>query len=581
MRNSKFARLTGVLAATALLATPALADPAVLPADTVFAVGLNNVDQNAERFQPFVDEWNRLGLTESLGTLLDTDDELDAAMDELDALDDVDFLELIGDSAWLSVSLSASNPVPVVTFMSRPTGDALAQVNDQLAAVESEPGTLTLTEGNYTFWVVEIDEEATEGLVTGVAVTLIDDQLIFSSTPDALRGVLRLMGGSNEPSLAGVPAFGQVAHLQDSDIFSYVDMGAGARTAQTFARPFAQEFGVGALLDEAVSALATAGVLAGGNNFTADGMSGTSVQVVGDDNATIRSLLLDRSPASQDALAFVPAEALAVSSGFSNPTAWWGYFNTLVASYPELGISSLDDLLLMFVGLDLRSSFFSWVGNEMTTITTGLTATGAPGVASDNLLGENLYILRTDADADAQAGLDTIMQMASMMLGAFTSLDGSTAGQPDTGTSETVDGVNVRTFTLTDGVIVSYAVTDGFVLIATDATSVAAALEARAAGAVAPETVNRLMASIPADVVSFSVSDNEASLRSLAGQTAAQVEMVAGLSGGGIDFDALDSASSGIEEFLNFVADHLDGSWAFTTIDGNVITSESFTEVDW
>lgn len=581
MSNSRFARLTGTLAAAALLATPALADPAVLPADTVFAVGMNEVSQNAERFQPFVDEWNRLGLTESLGTLFGANEELDAAMDELEALDDVDFLELIGDSAWLAVSLSASNPVPVVTFIATPTGEALAQVNDQLAAVESEPNTLELTEGNYTFWVVELDAEATDGLVAGVALTMVDDQLIVSSTPDALRGVLRLMGGSNEPSLAGVGAFGQVAHLQDSHIFSYVDMAAGARTAQTFARPFAQEFGVGSLLDEAVSAMVTAGVVAGGNNFTEDGMSSTSVQVVGDDNATIRNLLLDRSPASKDALVFVPADALAVTSGYSNPTAWWGYFNTLVASYPELGIRSLDELLMMFVGLDLRSSFFSWVGNEMTTVTTGLTATTAPGVASENLLGENLYVLRTEADADAQAGLDTIMQMASMMLSAFTSLDGSTAGQPDTGSSQTVDGVNVRTFTLTDGVVVSYAVTDGFVLISTDDSSVAAALEARAAGSEAPATVGRLLGSIPAGVVSFSVSDNEASLRSLAGQAAAQVEMVAGLSGGGIDFDALDSASSGIEEFLNFVADHLDGSWAYTTIDGNVIVSEGFTEIAW
>src|SRR5690606_27161199 len=102
MSKSRFARLTGTLAAAALLATPALADPAVRPADTVFAVGMNEVSQNAERFQPFVDEWNRLGLTESLGILFGADEELESAMDELDALEDVDFLELIGDSAWLA-----------------------------------------------------------------------------------------------------------------------------------------------------------------------------------------------------------------------------------------------------------------------------------------------------------------------------------------------------------------------------------------------------------------------------------------------------------------------------------------------
>lgn len=578
MKNRFTTRLAGGLAAAAMLFTPALANPAVLPADTVFALGLNQIDENTEKFQPFVDEWNRLGLSESLGTLFAVEEELDTATGELDGLD---ILDLLGDSAWLSLSMTAGNPIPVITFMAQPTGEALAQVNDQLAALESEPDVLTLTEGDYTFWVMELDEELTEGMVSGVAVTLADDQLVVSSTPDALRGVLRRMAGASEPSLAGVAAFESASQLQDSHVFTYLDLGTAVRSTQSLVRPFADEFGVGGLLSEVVSALQTAGVFAGGSNFTADGVSSTNIQVVGDENDTVRSLLLDREPATRDGLVFVPDGALSVVSGYSNPTAWWAYLNQLVASYPELGISSLDEVLMMFVGLDLRSSFFSWVGNEMTTITTGIAATAAPGVASENLLGENLYVLRTDADADAQAGLDNILMMASMMIGAFTSLDGSTAGQADMGTSETVEGVNVRTFELTDGVIVSYAVTDGFVLISTDGHSVAGALRARAAGTAAPDTISGMLDAVPSGVVSFAVSDNEASVRSLAGQMAAQIEMVAGLTGTGVDFDALDSATAGIEEYLNFVADHLDGSWSYTSIDGNVIVSEGFVEVDW
>lgn len=561
---------------------PALANPSLLPADTVFALGLSGIDQHMEKFQPLADEWNRLGLTESLGTLFaSTSDELEEIPAELEEYQDVDPLELLGRSAWLGVSLSAGNPIPTVTVLLEPTGAALATVRDSLASLESEPETTSLTEGEFTFLVVNVEEEATEGFVSSVAVSLAGDRFVFSSNPDALRGVLRRLAGSDEPSLAGASGFASAAELTDGNLFSFIDMPSVVRTASTFASPFAAEFGVSALLDEAVSALSTVGVIASSTTFTADGMSSNSLQVVGDSSATVRNLLLNREAASRDALGFVSEGALGVASGFSNPTGWWDYLNTLLAKYPELGIGSLDELFLAFGGIDIRAGFFNWVGSEMTTVTTGLTTAAAPGVASENLLGQNLYILRTSADADAQAGLDNIVNTMSMLISSFTSLDGSSAAPAELGTTELVEGVSVRTLDVTDGVTLSYAVTDGFVLVATDGTSVAEALQARAAGGSPSETIARMLEQVPAGAVSYSVADTGASLRGLAGQVSAQIETVAGLSGEGVDFEALDAASNGLEEFLNFVADRTGGSWSHTQISDGVIRSQGFSEVDW
>lgn len=583
MNLSAKIRRSGLLVATSLLLAPALANPELLPADTVFALGIRDATANADKLQPFIDEWNRLELSEHLALLLDSSDAGELIDDDLldQDLPELDPLELLGDSAWLSVSLSATNPVPHVTLTLRPTGEARAAVADMLASLESDPDTMELQEGDQVFWVTRLDDELTEGTVDTVSVSLTDDLLVVSSNPDVLRGVLRRQAGASEPSLATSDTFTRAGAYTDGHVVMFLDVNVVASTLSSFARPFAQEFGVGSLVDELVSALETVGTIAGSTTFTDDGIHSHGLQLVGDSNSTIRSLLLDRNPATTDVLGYAPASAVTISSGFSNPVGWWNYLNQVLSSNPELGIGSLDELLLGFLGLDIRAGFFNWVGNELTTITTGLPDAVAPGVTPDNLLGESLYILRTDDEQAAQIGLNNMLSMLSMLVSSFTSLDGSTAGQLDTGTREDINGVSVTTFDLSDGIIISYAVVDGHVLIATDATSVAAALQANAAGGQAPATLARMLDNVAPGAVAFTVNDAEALLRSLGTQMPAQLELLAGLSGQGVDFAALDAATDGLEQYLNFIADRAGGNWSATVIDGNAIITEGFAEIDW
>src|SRR5690625_6557415 len=162
MNLSAKIRRSGLLVAASLLLAPALANPELLPADTVFALGIRDATANADKLQPFIDEWNRLELSEHLALLLDSSDAGELIDDDLldQDLPELDPLELFGDSAWLSVSLSATNPVPHVTLTLRPTGEARAAVADMLASLESDPDAMQLQEGDQIFWVVSESSRA-------------------------------------------------------------------------------------------------------------------------------------------------------------------------------------------------------------------------------------------------------------------------------------------------------------------------------------------------------------------------------------------------------------------------------------
>src|SRR5690554_3328221 len=93
----------GVLMTAATLLSPALANPGLLPADTVFALGLRDAPLHEEKFEPFLAEWNRLELSENLTTLLGSSEAGDLLDDDLldRDLPDMNIVELLGDSAWL------------------------------------------------------------------------------------------------------------------------------------------------------------------------------------------------------------------------------------------------------------------------------------------------------------------------------------------------------------------------------------------------------------------------------------------------------------------------------------------------
>jgi hypothetical protein len=559
------------LIAACLLSTAAaqrLAD--LLPRETIFALGVEDLQSVSAKLEPFKAEAERLGLVESLMTLLAEVDieeaEADAALDELT---DLGFEELLGREAWLAVSASAFNPLPAVTLLSRVGPEARTRIAGHIA--RQAPEALELREGDYPFYQLTLDDP--DGLVQVVVYAQAGDLVMLSTNPEVLRGVLRQLGGTTEPSLTAGEGFqatlGQVAR---GHAYSYLDYAQLARVA----RPFATGFGIDRLVTRLSEALTTAGVSAGVARFTDTGIVNEGWQrpdAAGGD-AELYALLSDARAASSAGLRFVPQGAVSYSAAATDIPGWWRYLNSLARAVPELG-GDLSEFALSFLGIDLERTLFSWPEAQVVMLGTGVSDVPAPGMPVDNFLGEMVYAIEARDEAAATAGLSELFDTLGMMLAAFTDPMGGT-GSPGR-QSETVAGVEVTRYAISPGLELSYAVTDGFALIATSQDAMRAALEANAAGGMAA-----FPASVPQGASSVSVTDTRASVEGAAAGLVSQLQLAAGLGGAqGLDFDAVIEASEALEQFVRYVASRLGDTVSYTIRSPEGIYSYSEIEVRW
>lgn len=574
------------LAIAALLTASGLAQPALLPADTFFAAGMSGLEANADRFEPLIAEWNRLGLDEVFADLFADEFDEDFNGNLPAGFQNLSFFDLVGNEAWFAASVSAFNPLPAVTAIFHPSAEALAGITDTIASLEANSETQVMTEGDYTFYFVPVEEDLeAEGLLEGVSLAVADGAVILSSNPDVLRGTLRRLADSDEPSFEDNERFiATQAAFADSNFYTFVDFTQAAAATATFLTPLAAQLGFESVAEQLVSALSTAGVMASSSTFTDTGLRTVSVQSLnaagGDD--TLYALLSDATPANLDSLSFVPADALTISVSSSNPTGWWDYLNGIVTNSPELGLGSLDEALEMMVGVDLRQAFFNWAGNNWASAALSLGEVQEIGMPSENLLGEMLIVFDVSSEAEAQAGLDQLVTEVTGLVSAFSDpfSDGEPAA-PAPSVDADIDGVRVRTTELTDGVILSYAVVDGYALLATDATSVAAGIQAHHSGKSARNALQVLLDEIPTGATTFAVTDTRAVLESSADSIASQVQILGALSGSEDAFEQVESLSSSITDFFRFVAARAGDSVGYKTVDGNEIHTESHMEFDW
>ena len=579
--------------------------PELLPDNTILALGMQDLSAQEAKFQPFVDEFERLELGQALAVLFNEGDEdmfgdmtggdmtggdatggdmTGGMMDEdlfsgrLEGLTVYDFL---GQDAWINLSASSFNPIPAVTLITRLSDEAASAVQGELddhQTIQTLTGedVETLTEGDYTFYQERVEDADP---IQVVAYALADNLLMLSTNPDTLRGVLRQLGGSEDPSFVDSEGYANtLGRLESGTLYAYIDY---AQIADAVA-PLASNFGFDALVNRLSQALTTAGVAGSTIRVTDAGLVQEGYQVPNAEggDTTLYNLLTNADPTTQDALSFVPEDALAYSSATVNLQGWWDYLNELAASVPELG-GDLNTLLLSFFGVDLRTTFFDWTGSQVTSVTTGVSEMVQPGVAAENLLGESVFIIPTTDEEAARTGLQTLFQNLTQAVSAFADPQGGTGGAVMD--AEDVDGISVTRYDLTNGVSLSYAVTDGQVLIATSAEAMQAVLDARAnnASITSSNAYNTLQEVAPEGASSVALTDQRSTLESVAQQVAGQLEMTAGLTGAqNLDFDAVSDASSKLEEFITFIADKF-GTSAGYGERGETLHSYSQTDVSW
>ncbi|CAN5849925.1 hypothetical protein BH23DEI1_BH23DEI1_24530 [soil metagenome] len=583
---SRFLRLVLLLVAASLLSAPALAQrlAGYLPADTFFAIGTVGLDAHADLLDDLLTEWERLDLGEKLegalagagalgatfGVPLDEDLPDAGLPGELEGLEPLD---LIGAEAWVALSISPFNPLPVLTLVASIDDATSARFDALLLEASAQPGAVELNEGQARFVVTP----AGDGVP--LAASRFGDLLALSTNPDVLRGVLRQAQGSSDPSFDDADGYlTTLGTLGDGAFYGYLDV---VSVSDALA-PLAAGLGFDASVARLSAMFATFGSGAGVIRVTPDGTESEGIQVLRGDGGDLAlfSLLTRSHAAPRDLLRAVPERAFSVQVANASPAAWWDYLVDLVAGLPELGIRDPERMLRDTTGVDLRRDLFSWTGSGVMTLTTGFGAAVDPGIPSEALLGESVFVLVAADESAARAGLTRLFEHLGATVSMFT--DPMAQGGPVPTRTRMVEGVEVTSFDLFPGAGVSVAVTGGLAVIGTTDDGTDATVTAILRGGDLAPTLARLLPDVPANATGFLLTDDRAGLEGTADQLAAQVRLLAGMGGGAaLDFDAVVEATDALEEFLAFVASRLGGSVSWSVVDGAVIRTFGRSEVAW
>ena len=567
-----FGRLALALVAAALLSLAAAQSlAALLPSETLLAVGVQDLNKHAAKIQPFIDEWQRLDLTNLLEQ--SSGEDVDTAMPA--ELQGLTIFDVLGDELWVSASASSYSPLPAMTIVARVSDKAVAVMESAIASEEPDADVQTLSEGRIEFKVYTNPDDETP-----LAFAQDGNFVAISTNPDALRGVLRRYQGAAEPNFTDSKAYAAtLANISPAVVSFLIDLPGVVDVA----KPFGQGMGFDQSIERVSKLFKTVGVVSSVVRLTSSGIETLSLQALGDRSLdpALYDLLTSTAGYPTTVLGFAPDGALGVQANNLNLPGWWAYLDKLVAELPELGIGGLDSFVTDNLGIDLSQMLFSWMGAGAGAITISAPAAAEPGAMTGDLLGDSVYLLAVKDEAAAQAGLSQFLTMATMMASSFIDAEGN-AGvvQPTTRTS---NGVNVTSYALDDNMTIETAFAGGYLLIATTPSGMDAALAANStrraglAGALAP-----LQQDVPAGATSMALSNDQASLRTLADTILSQFGLVAGMAGSeDLDFAAVDQAGQALTSFVNFVADKFGGSYSYQVVDGGALRGYALSQVAW
>lgn len=570
-------RMASVLAvaATLLLGTASAQQLTnLLPQESFAVMGVSGIGQHEAKFQPFVDEWQRLGLTDLFTEAFPEDEEFDVDEAIPAEFADLDLFDFLGDEAWFAVSASRTSPLPAFSAVARLSPAAAAALQQTLDREVADGEFQTLTEGNIEFRVGASDE-----FDDPIAFAIDGNFVAVSTNPDVLRGVLRRYQGAAEPSFLDSRGYADtVAPLLPSNMVVYFDL----PHIVDLAEPFVTGMGFDASVARLARALRTFGSYASVSRITNDGIETLSLQVLGDPSLdpALYDLLSTNVPASPSAQAFVDANAVSYQASGVNISGWWNYLSNLTADLQELGVGNLDEFIAQNIGLDLNQMLFSWMGNTFAAVTP-FTTVADIGVTPDNLLGDSLYLIETTDPAAADMGLEMLISMGTMFAGAFLDPYGEGDGMPAAPTERTVAGVTVDSYDIGEGVVVEVAITGGYVIVATSSDVMDGALQAYAAGGSLPASLAALADNIPLGAGNVVLQDGAASFRMIGQMLTSQFGLFTGLVSSDIDFDAAEQASEALAEYIEFLAGKAGGQYGYGVADGSVLRGYSLTGVDW
>lgn len=570
----------------------------LLPAGTVAAIGVQGLSQQQSKIQPFIDEFTKLGVAKAFQDAFASTEKQATQSANLpdvsqlpEPLKGLGVLDVLGNEAYLAVSLSPGNPMPAVVFVARVDAKAQKAIAATLADEAGKPDVQKLTEGKIAFYVTTVKQSGGNGSGSGggsstavpgtsqIAYAQDGSLVAVANSADALRGVLRRHQGASEPSFTSSAGYkATLATLGDGQVVTYLALAPVSGTVQ----PLLAAQGMDALGQRLGAALETFGTSASVGRITPQGVESQQVRELGPSSKdpALYAMLSSTRPASTDPLAFVPQDALSVNSSAIDLGAWWGYLGGLVASAPQLGITDLNQTVKGMLGVDLKADLFGWAGPNVAIISTPSAAPQQAGMPSSDVLGSTVFVLKSKDDASASAGLNDLFSKLAAQLAGFTSASGSAT--PPKAATHQVGNVTVTTTTLASTVKLSTAVTGGHAFIATSGQALDDVLKAMQAGGGLPATLAAMRKQVPSGAHSFTLTDAKASMQNSSASLVTGIQTFAGMSGSkNLDIAKVQAATSALQKFLDFVAQRLGGQVSYQQASGGTIRGHGMTQVSW
>ncbi|MCH8294799.1 DUF3352 domain-containing protein [Candidatus Poribacteria bacterium] len=423
---------------------------------------------------------------------------------------------------------------------------------------------------------------------------VIDDILIASLGEATIRKVIDLHRGESTESLANDTDFSQLISrfqgaatdkVTDFQTTFHIELGKILEFAELM-YPMARsqlDEEMQPMADEAIKWLDLVESITSVSNLTKDGFIAQSY-VEFNPNATSKNFLamLQVPPTRHDSIKFAAADS--GSYGATNlidlPKLWgmaMGVIQSLPPEVSEQILGGLDTLQTQF-GIDIEEDLLSWMGSEIAAVSSGdLSFLPRDGGNLGNIttVPDFLLLIQTTDSMKAAESLGRLADLLGMTLGAMVNWETMQYLETDIHTAQIPDAP----------VQPSYAVTDGYVLIATQPSSLKAALDCAKGNvknlltnpgfqelrAIAPEMVNSISYANPGKSL-------EKALDTFVQQFEAAVEEE--LSGSeDVDFAMIQPILHQSIGFVKEIVKTLVGQLRYTVKDGDGLRSFSFLKV--
>ncbi len=468
-------------------------------------------------------------LDEAYGELYDFCPNLETVVPELEALEG----EYIPFDALLTVGLSAFNPIPSVTAileMDASVAPLLVEMREALLVCAQDSGEIeisTLEQDGTTLYVI-----GDAGDFPVVAGSL--DNLFFISTnPEALRGIIRKVNGSDEESFANTRMYQEMSSRFDAagnHMNFSLDLAKLADAAEGFAGFVIDGPETEYLVGRGLDVLRTLGGVAGQVTASSDGLVSESIWTIdpeGGDDALAEYILCQHCNVSRPFLA--PSGAVSVSSAYIPWRELYSYAETWVTDLEEITGEQVDlkEVLAEEFGFDLDVALFNWLGSEFHSVVLEPISPDIRTLLYDP--GQFLFVPVSSVEA-AEAGIAELQDSAAPFVmelmnefgagdlpGDFDmpALDSTVAVRP-----YSYKGTDIQRVQFSLNADLGYAFVGNYLVLGSPAKSVETAIDTfMGAPTIMRDDVYanvRTRADVPANATIFSVSEDQSSMYGLA-----------------------------------------------------------------